>query len=200
VNSHTYGKIRHSSLLMVGMALLCQCQTGSAGRWVTLHPTDRVVVSYQRGQDGGLRQTLVAGAGVSPRQAYSPKDADPGLKVAQLDQVQDLLNQFGRHRFFQKAHPSAPANAKQTISVEVNGQSQVLTMLPAHVQRSREDLVDFIACKAAFVSTFNQTQGFSSGRTSAAELQQSQAELRERAQRLQEQRRQSGQSSKSGKQ
>ncbi len=167
---------------------LCQCQIGSPGPWVTLRPTDRVVVSYQQGHDGGLHQTLVAGTGVSPRQAYSRKGADPGLKVAQLDQLQDLLNAFGRNRFFQKAQPSPPVDAKQLLSVEVNGQSQVLAMLPAYVDRDPQDLRDFIACKAAFVQAFNLTQGFSSGQTSAAELQESQAELRERAKRLQEQR------------
>jgi hypothetical protein len=191
VNSDTYGKIRHSSLLVVGMALLCQCQIGS-GRWVTLGPTDRVEVSYQQGQDGGLRQTLVAGPGVSAREAYSQKGADPGMKVAQLYRVQALLNQFGRNRFFNKAKPSAPADAKQTLSVEVNGQSHVLAMMPAHVERSPEDLVDFIACKQAFVEAFNLTQGFSSGQTSLTELQESQAELRERAQRLQERHGKSG--------
>jgi len=72
--------------------------------------------------------------------------------------------------------------------VEVNGQSRVFAMLPAHIERSREDLLDFIACKRAFVRVFNLTTGFSAGRTSAADLQKSQAELRERAQRLQEQR------------
>ncbi len=195
MNSDNHGKIRRPSLLVVGMALLwpclCQCQIGS-GRRVTLHPTDRVVVSYRQGPDGGLHQTLVAGTGVSPKDAYSPKGADPGLKVARLDQLQGLLDAFGRNRFFQKAQRSPPTDAKQLLSVEVNGQSQVLAMLPAYVDRDPQDLRDFIACKNAFIEAFNLTQGFSSGQTSAAELEKSQTELRERAKRLQEQRKKSG--------
>ncbi|MHC4077705.1 MAG: hypothetical protein ACYST0_04585 [Planctomycetota bacterium] len=181
-----------TSLLLAGMALpclcLCQCQLVPAGREVTLRPTDRVVVSYQQGSDGGLQQTLLSQTQVSAQAAYSQKGADPGLKVARLDHLQDLLDEFGRHRFFQKAQPAPPSDVKQLLSVEVNGQSRVFAMLPAHVERNREDLLDFIACKQAFVRVFNLTTGFSSGRTSAADLQKSQAELRERAQRLQEQR------------
>ena len=58
--------------------LLCQCLGGPAGRWISLRPTDRVVVSYQQGSDGGLRQTLCGGSQFSAREAYSKKGADPG--------------------------------------------------------------------------------------------------------------------------
>ena len=125
MNNGDHNKIRRPSLLVVCMALLwpclCQCQIGSAGRWVTLRPTDRVVVSYQQGSDGGLRQTLCGGSQFSAREAYSKKGADPGLKVAQLDDIQRLLDEFGRNRFFTKARPTAPADGKQLLSVEVNG-------------------------------------------------------------------------------
>ncbi len=182
--------------------LLCQCQVGPAGRWVSLRPTDRVVVSYQRRSDGGLQQTLCGGSQFSAREAYSKKGADPGVKVARLDDIQRLLDEFGRNRFFTKARPTAPADCKQLLSVEVNGHHQVFAMLPRGSDRSQQDVLDFIACKQAFVRAFNVTTGFSSGNTSVAELEKQQAEFRERARRLQqgEAKKAAANAGKSGKQ
>lgn len=163
---------------------LCQCVGGPAGRWVTLGPGDRVAVSYEQAADGGLRQTLCSGPQLSPREAYSRKGADPGLKVVEWEAMQRLLDEFGQYRFAAKAHPTAPGDVKQLLSVEVNGRTQVLAMLPEGPARSSQDLVDFIACKQAFVRTFNATTAFTSGNTSVAELQRQQEELRERARRL----------------
>lgn len=161
--------------------LLCQCVGGPAGRWTTLQDADRVVVHYQQ---GSLRQTLCSGPQFSAREAYSKKGADPGLKVARPDVMQHLLDDLGRHGFAAKAQPMAPGNFKQLISVEVNGQNRVLAMLPEGPDRSEQDLIDFIGCKQAFLRAFNATTGFSSGNTSAADLQKHQAELQERARRL----------------
>lgn len=173
-------------LLALFCPLLCQCLGGLGGRWVRLSPTDRVVVSYHQGSEGGLQQTLCSGSPFNPRDAYSKKGADPGLKVARMDDMQSLLDEFGRNHFFTKARPEAPSDVKQFLSVEVNGHNQVFAMLPEGPNRSQQDVLDFIACKQAFVQAFNVTTGFSSGKTSAAELQKRQAELRERARRLQQ--------------
>ena len=108
------------------------------------------------------------------------------MKVARLDHMQGLLDEFGRNRFFIKARPAAPSNVKQFLSVEVNGHNQVFAMLREGPDRSQQDVLDFIACKQAFIRAFNVTTGFSSGNTSAAELRKRQAELRERARRLQQ--------------
>jgi hypothetical protein len=175
--------------------LLCQCVGGPAGRWVSLGPTDQVAVSYQQ-SDGSLRQTLCSGPQLTARDAYSKKDADPGLKVARLDDMQRLLDELGRHRFSAKAQPVVPRDFKQLISVEVNGQARVFAMLPEGADRRPEDLIDFIACKQAFVNAFNATTGFSSGTTSAADLEKRQAELEERARRLQQAPKTTGQSDK----
>lgn len=163
--------------------LLCQCLGGPAGRWTTLGATDVVVVSYQQGE-GNLRQSLCAGPRFSAREAYSKKGADPGLKVARLEDMQRLLDELGRNHFDAKAQPTTPREHKQLISVEINGVTRVFAMLPESSGRTPEDLVDFIGCKQAFLRAFNATTGFSSGNTSAAELQKHQAELEERARKL----------------
>jgi hypothetical protein len=100
--------------------------------------------------------------------------------------MQRLLDELGRNRFFTKSRPMAPADARQLLSVEVNGQNQVLAMLPEGPDRSQQDVLDFIACKQAFARAFNVTTGFSSGNTSVAELEKQQAKFRERARRLQQ--------------
>lgn len=174
-------KSSSASLLCLPCLLLCQCLGGPAGRWTTVVPGDRVVVLYEQ---GGLRQTLCSGPQFTAREAYSRKGADPGLKVARPEDMQRLLDELGRHGFALRAKPLAPRDIKQLISVEINGQTQVFAMLPKGPERSERDLVDFIGCKQAFVRAFNATTGFSSGNTSAADLQKHQAELRERARQL----------------
>ncbi len=159
------------SLLFLMLCLaLSQCSTHPQRyREAAIKSEDQVIVVYSDSQ--GVRTSLCNQGFKSPQEAYSRPGSQPGLKVVKDLDMQDLLNEFAAHRFFQKATLSQPnPRASANLSVSINGRTQVFSRLRETPKERGEDVQDFISCMKVFFTLSNLTTSFSSSPQASRDL------------------------------